>query len=233
MCNKASRQIDALRRISKFLTQDSRKSIYRSFIAANFNYCPISWMFCGKKKYIEVREVTGARPSSRILWSKFILWRSLKEGQLPLSLKAYRIKCLAVEIFKCFHGFNPTYRNRLFTEPLANYNFRDRRRLNQPIFYTYTHRFRSFMYSGSKLWNSLPRAIKNTDCINRFNKCIAEWCQNSDLSELVIFQSLFLFDILNVKCTNNPYLALPVYSDILIGSYVLDITSALSSKRCV
>ena len=49
MCKKASRQINALKRVSKFLTQDSRKSIYRSFTAASFNYCPISWIFCGKK----------------------------------------------------------------------------------------------------------------------------------------------------------------------------------------
>ena len=52
MCKKASRQINALKRISTFVTQDSRKSIYRSFIAANFNYCPISWMFCGKKIHL-------------------------------------------------------------------------------------------------------------------------------------------------------------------------------------
>ena len=45
MYKKASRQINALKRISKFLTQDSRKSIYRSFIAANFKCCPISWIF--------------------------------------------------------------------------------------------------------------------------------------------------------------------------------------------
>ena len=49
MCKKAYRRINALKRISKFVTQNSRKSIYRSFIAANFNYCPISYIFSGKK----------------------------------------------------------------------------------------------------------------------------------------------------------------------------------------
>ena len=185
-CKKASRQINALKRISKFLTQDSRKSKYRSFIAANFNYCPISLMFCGKK-YISAREVPGARPSSRILWSKFILWRSLKGGQHLFS-KAYHIKCLAVEVFKWVHEFNPTYLIRLFTEPLANYNFRDRRRLNQPKFHTFSYGFISFRYSGSKFWNSLPRAIKNTNDINEFKKNTTEWCQTWDLSELEIIQ---------------------------------------------
>ena len=91
-----------------------------------------------------------------------------------------------VEVFKCVHGFNPTYLNRLFTEPLANYNLRDRRRLNQPRFHTYTYGFRSFRYSGSKPWTSLPRAIKNTNDINEFEKNITEWCQTCDLSKLEI-----------------------------------------------
>ena len=186
MCKKASRQINALKRISKFLTQDSRKSIYRSFIAANFNYCPISWMFCGKKNTSKLEKL-----QERALRLVFCDQNSsyddlLKRGNF-LSLKAYRIKCLAVEVFKCVHGVNPTYLKRLFTEPLANYNLRDRRRLNQPRFHTYTYGFRSFRYSGSKLWNSLPRAIRNTNDINEFKKNITEWCQTCDLSKLEIF----------------------------------------------
>ena len=57
MCKKASRQINALKRVSKFLTQDSRKSIYRSFIAVSFNYCSISWIFCGKKNTTKLEKL--------------------------------------------------------------------------------------------------------------------------------------------------------------------------------
>ena len=110
----------------------------------------------------------------------------LKRGNF-LSLKAFRTRCLAVEVYKCVHGLNPTYLNYLFTEPLANYNFRDKCRLHQPQFHTYTYGFRSFKHSGSKLWNSLPRAIKNTNDINEFKKNITEWCQTCDLSKLEIF----------------------------------------------
>ena len=143
MCKKASRQINALKRISKFLTIDSRKSIYMSFISANFNYCPISWIFCGKKNISKLEKI-----QERALRLVFCDQRAsyddlLKRGNF-LSLKAHRIKCLAVEVFKCFHGLNPTYMNDIFTEPLANYNFRDKCRLNQPRFHTYTYGYRSF-----------------------------------------------------------------------------------------
>ena len=46
-CQTASCQINALKRISKFMNEHCRLSVYKSFINANFNYCPIVWMFCG------------------------------------------------------------------------------------------------------------------------------------------------------------------------------------------
>ena len=153
MCKKGSRQNNAPKRISKFLTQDSRKSIYRSFIAANFKYCPISWIFCGKKNTSK-QEKLQVRALRLVFCDQNSSYDDLLKRGNFLSLKAYRIKCLAVEVFKCVHGFNPTCLNRLFTEPLAKYNFRDRRRLNQPRFHTCTYGYRYFRYSASKLWNS-------------------------------------------------------------------------------
>ena len=144
-------------------------------------------LFCGKKNTSKLEKL-----QERTLRLVFCDQNSsyddlLKRGNF-LSPKAYRIKCLAVEVFKCVHGFDPTYLNSLFTEPLANYNFRDRRRLNQPRFHTYKYGFKFLRYSGSKLWNSIPRAIKNTDDINEFKKNITEWCQTCELSELEMFQ---------------------------------------------
>ena len=193
MCKKASRQINALKRVSKFSTQDSRKSIYRSFIAANFNYRPISWIFCGKKNTTKLEKLQER--ALRLQPPKTATYDDLLKRGNFLSLKAFRTRCLAVEVYKCVHGLNPTYLNDLFNEPLANYNFRDKCRRHQPQFHTYTYGFRSFKYSGSKLWNSLPRAIKNTNDINEFKKNITEWCQTCDLSKLEIFWCPFLFQI--------------------------------------
>ena len=122
ICKKASRQINALKRISKFLTQDGRKSIYRSFIAAKFNYCPISWMFCGKKNTSKLEKLQERALRLVICVQNSSYDDLLKKGNF-LSLKAYRIKCLAVEVFKSVHGSNPTYLNRLFTETFGKLQF--------------------------------------------------------------------------------------------------------------
>ena len=48
ICQTASCQINALKCISNFLNEQCRMNVYKSFISANFNYCPIVWLFCGK-----------------------------------------------------------------------------------------------------------------------------------------------------------------------------------------
>ena len=49
VCQKAARQINALKRLSKFLNLDSRMAIFRSFITSNFGYCSLVWHACSPK----------------------------------------------------------------------------------------------------------------------------------------------------------------------------------------
>ena len=51
ICSKASAQISALQRLTGIIDPPSRKAIYSSFIAANFNYCPLVCVFYQQKKY--------------------------------------------------------------------------------------------------------------------------------------------------------------------------------------
>jgi len=46
ICNKPSRQINALITIRRFLSVDDRLKIYQSFIIAKFNFCPLVWHIC-------------------------------------------------------------------------------------------------------------------------------------------------------------------------------------------
>ena len=46
-CSKAAKQLNALSRISRHISLKSKSIIYNSFIASNFNYCPLVWHFCG------------------------------------------------------------------------------------------------------------------------------------------------------------------------------------------
>ena len=46
ICSRASRQINAMNRVSKFLSKDCKTKLYNAFILSNFLYCSIVWHFC-------------------------------------------------------------------------------------------------------------------------------------------------------------------------------------------
>ena len=129
MCTKASRQIDALKRVSKYLDGNCRIMIYKTFISSTFNYCPISWMFYGKTNLnkLEKLQERGLRFVFRDTTSSYE--NLLTRGDfLPLYL--YRIRCLGIEVCKCFNGLNPDYLNNPFKQPCLKYKLRDSHRQN-------------------------------------------------------------------------------------------------------
>ena len=162
ICIAASRQINALKRLSKYLNERSRVLIYKSFISSNFNYCPVTWMFCGRKNVTKLEKLQERALRFVFKDNNSSYADLLKRGNF-LSLSAYRIRNLAMEVFKCFHGMNPMYLNNLFCKQEIKYNLRDKTLLEQPKFSTKTYGYRSFKYYGSKLWNALPFEIKNTE----------------------------------------------------------------------
>ena len=75
ICTTASRQINALKRLTKFLNERSHVLVYKSFISSNFNYCPATWMFFGRRNVIKL-----ARTSAPVCfhWQWLVLYGSRK-----------------------------------------------------------------------------------------------------------------------------------------------------------
>ena len=113
LCSRASRQINALRRISKFLSTSARLKIYKSYIYSNFSYCPLAWIFCGKvnSNKLEKLQERALRFVFKDLGSSYddLLIRA---NMLPLSL--FRLRFLAIEMYKCRTDSNTYYLNELF-----------------------------------------------------------------------------------------------------------------------
>ena len=114
-------------------------------------------------------------------------YEDLLERGIFLPLSVYRIRCLGIEVSKCFHGLNPAYLNDIFIQPSLKYSLRDSCRLEQPKFRTFTYGLRSFRYYGSKLCNLLPYQVKNTRDIVTFKINITEWCHSKQCISHEIF----------------------------------------------
>lgn len=189
ICKTASGQINALKRISYFLNMKCRLDVYKSFINANFNYCPLVWMFCGKTN-LKKLEKLQERALTTVYNDKTLHYQDLlaKSGQLSIRMNLLRL--LAVEMFKCVNGINPVYLNEMFAAPVSNYNFRNQKRLLQPMFNTYRYGYKSFRYFGSKVWNILPYDIKNVTDLNVFKKEIFSWCLTEHASRILALLDL-------------------------------------------
>ena len=148
--------------------------MYKSFISSNFPYCPVSWMFWGKRNSDKLEKLQER--CLRFVFSDYTRPYNdlLKHGNF-LSLCAPRIRYLAIEMFKYVHGLNPPYLNEIFINKDTLYNLRDNNRLQQPEYQTIRYGFKSCRYYGSKLSNALPTQVKQSENFYHFKKNTTDW----------------------------------------------------------
>ena len=184
ICQTASCQINALKRISNFLNEQCRMNVYKSFINANFNYCPIVWLFCGKINLNKLEKLQE-RALATVYCDNSLTYEDMlkKSGQLCIRMNLIRL--VAIDMFKCMNGLNPLYINEMFVGKDSIYNLRDQSRLLQPKFNTKRYGYRSFKYFGSKIWNCLPPYVKNVNELSMFKKNLYNWCLTDHAKKLL------------------------------------------------
>ena len=57
ICCKASRQLNALKRLDFYIPLDTRKILTNSFIISNFNYCPLVRYFSTAKQLQKIEKL--------------------------------------------------------------------------------------------------------------------------------------------------------------------------------
>ena len=104
-CKKAGKKFTALIRISKFMTFGQRRNIMKAFIESQFGYCPLVWMFCGRKTNARINHIH--EKALRVVYndelstSEELLGRDKSE-----TIHRRNIKILAAELFKITNGLS-------------------------------------------------------------------------------------------------------------------------------
>jgi hypothetical protein len=173
-CVKASRQLNALYRLKRLLSFKQRKALYQCFFLSNFNFCPLVWHFCSVKSTRKMEKLQE-RALRFLLNDHLSSYENLlsKSGNTTLFLS--RVKLFAIEIFKCFNGYNPDFIASCFSHKKTNYDFRDNFKAILPIFNTKTYGKKCFMYYGAHLWNHVPAGFKNAASLDIFKNFIKTW----------------------------------------------------------
>ena len=173
MCHRASRQINALSRISKYIDVDVRMSLYRAFIESNFQYCNTVWHFCSKASLFKLEKL-NKRALRVVLNDHISCYSDLLSNSKCTSLYLSRIKTIAIETFKCINGINPEYLS-IFDKVEHKYESRRGTMLRLPKVVNEMSGKHSFGYQGAKIWNELPIYLKHPMSLQDFKNNISAW----------------------------------------------------------
>ena len=98
--------------------------LYTSFIASNFNYCPLVCFFTSRESIDKIDKI-----QERAL--RFVLKDHISDYKNILlksgfdSFRIYAVKCLMIELFKILEGITPNYLSDLFVKADTPYDTRD------------------------------------------------------------------------------------------------------------
>ena len=174
ICKKAAKQINILARLSKFLNQNTRLLIYKSFVRSNFNYCPLVWHFCSKQNTEKLEKLQHR--SLKIVFEDYSSSYEflLSKANMP-TLHISRLRQLAIEVFKCLQNISPKYVQELITVNSSYYSFRNNNTLEVPRVNTETYGKKSFRYEATQVWNSLPNELRTETDYGEFRRLIQTW----------------------------------------------------------
>jgi ribonuclease P/MRP protein subunit RPP40 len=174
LCRKASRQLSVLKRIGHNLTQQAKLVIYKSFIASNFNYCPLVWHFCNKTSTNKLERIQER--AIRFVYNDFKTPVNVLLNKAGLEhLHIRRIKNLASESFKIINKLSPTILQDLVSEKQLPYSLRRSCTAELPRVNTTQYGLKSFRYEASRIWNSLPNDLRKAESYDTFLRMIRHW----------------------------------------------------------
>ena len=172
LIRKASGQLNYLISKQKFLNKNAKKILIESFIMANFNYCPLVWLFCDKKLTTKQEQIQ--KRALRFLHDDYEsdYDHLLKMSNKP-SIEIKKLRILATEVFKTLNDLNPSFMKEVFTQN----SIRDDTRLKLLVKTQRTKRYGtdSLRSLGPKIWNNLPTEIRGAENLSTFKRLINTW----------------------------------------------------------
>ena len=108
LCKEASRKLSVLSRLSNYVIFEKRKILLKVFVESQFGYCPLTWMFHGRRANSKINHIHER--ALRIVYKNNV---SSFEELLELELQSI-IQSLAIELFKIKNNLSVTIMNDIF-----------------------------------------------------------------------------------------------------------------------
>ena len=167
MCKKASRQVNALSRISKHLSKESRMRILNAFIQANFDYCPTIYHLSGRMCAGKIEKLYERALRVAVNDYKSPYRNVLDECNMLMIYEQHEQQIM-IQVYKVLHELAPPIPSTFYSIRDTPYNLRDSSKIILPKYHTVKYGYNSLKIQGAILWNSLPSYVKQAENLASF-----------------------------------------------------------------
>ena len=169
LCKKSNQKIRALRRIRHLIPRKKAELLVNAYILSPFNYCPLTWMFCGKEGNKLITQ-SHHRALRVLLNENDKDYSDLLLGCGTVDIHTRNLRLMLIEVYKSLHNISPGIMQNIFSVRQANYELRSGEALVVPSYVRYDSTFgiNTFDFRAVMAWNSLPSNVKSQTSVNLF-----------------------------------------------------------------
>ena len=154
LCRTGQYKLHALRQIRKYLTLDKAKLSGNAFIDSQFNYAPLTWMFCHKATYLKMQKIL--HKSLKVIYQSGASYDDLLQLSNSVSLHQRHLRFLLTKIYKSTGNLNPEFMWSYFKYRKVPYDLRRGPLLSIPPARSTIYGTNSVHFLWSLIWNRLP-----------------------------------------------------------------------------
>ena len=179
LCKKASRKLSALARLSSYLKIDQKRVLMKYFIESQFSYCPLTWMYHGRKASNRINHLHER--ALRIVYNDNISsFEELLRRDDSCSIHHKNLKHFAIELYKVQNNLSTPIMNELFEFRDISYQLRNRNDFSKVKVNTVSYGLNSLKYFATKVWDMVPTPLKCLDSVEAFKNEIKKWTPTCD-----------------------------------------------------
>ena len=178
ICQNSGQKPNAISRITPYIDFSKMDLLVNAFFYSQFNYCQLVWM-CHNQTNNNKMNHLHERWLRLIYNDKKSSFEDLLEKDGSVSVHNKNFRKLAVELFKVFKGLSLVIFAEAFpVRQQSQHNMRNYSYFAMPRAKLVNHGLDSFSYINSKLWDSIPSLMKETDSIHEFKHVVKTWKPN-------------------------------------------------------
>ena len=167
LLKKANQKLHALMRVAKYISEDKLRTIMKTFIESQFNYCPLVWMF--HSRHINTRINKLHERALRVVYKdEKLTFNQLLEKDNSFTIHERNLQKLALLMFKV--------KNELCPKPIQEiFEKNEKGNWIIPKVRTENNGKETLRYRGPITWNLVPPEIKSIESLELFKDAITKW----------------------------------------------------------